>query len=199
MTVVIGLTGSIATGKSTVSNMIRELNIPIVDADKIARAVVNPGENAYKQIVEAFGEEILQTDGAIDRKKLGTIVFSNKEMREKLNNIVHPEVRRMMLQQRDECIQNNSKAVVLDIPLLFESKLTHFVEKTLVVYVDEDVQLKRLMKRDRSVREEALQRMKAQIPVSKKAEMADAVINNNGTLEETREQLHTLLHKWDIL
>ncbi|MRG87668.1 dephospho-CoA kinase [Salinibacillus xinjiangensis] len=199
MTVVIGLTGSIATGKSTVSKMLKELGLPIVDADQISRDVVEPGEVAYQKIVKTFGKEILFEDETINRKQLGSIVFGNEEKRKQLNEIVHPEVRRQMLSQRDQYIQQGYRGVVLDIPLLFESKLTHFVDKIVVVYVNEETQLERLMNRDQSTKEEASQRINSQIPVEEKAAMADAVINNNGTRSETKEQLLELLQKWEII
>jgi dephospho-CoA kinase len=199
LSIVIGLTGSIATGKSTVSNMFRDLGLPVVDADRISREVVEPGEKAYEEIVLAFGEDILLPDGSINRKKLGSVVFTNEEKRKQLNEIVHPEVRKSMLQKRDEYIEKGYNAVVLDIPLLFESKLTGYVDKTLVVFADEEVQLNRLMERDNSSKDEAIQRIQAQIPVKQKAQMADAVINNNGSIEETKEQLIAQLKKWNIL
>ncbi|MCP8617084.1 dephospho-CoA kinase [Salirhabdus salicampi] len=199
MTVIIGLTGSIASGKSTVSNMFKQVNIPVIDADIISREVVEPGEKAYEQIVQAFGQQILLEDGTIDRPKLGKVVFSSEEKRKTLNAIVHPEVRKKMLQLRDHYIKENEKAVVLDIPLLFESKLTHYVEKVLVVYVDEETQLKRLMERDQINKEHALEKIKSQIPVKEKKDMADAVIDNNGTVEQSYEQFINILKRWNIL
>ncbi|ARI76832.1 dephospho-CoA kinase [Halobacillus mangrovi] len=199
MTLVIGLTGSIASGKSTVSNLFTELNIPVVDADQISREVVEPGEPAYEQIVDTFGESILQDDKTLDRKQLGKVVFSDEEKRKQLNSIVHPQVRKEMLNKRDHYISEHYPAVVLDIPLLFESKLTHYVDRVVVVYVSEETQLERLMERDRSSREDAEQRIKAQIPVQQKAEMADAVIDNNGTIEESFQQLKDILHDWNIV
>src|SRR5690625_1329325 len=173
MALIIGLTGSISSGKSTVSAMIKELNIPVVDADKLARDVVEPGEEAYADIVHVFGEEILLEDRAIDRKKLGELIFSHKEKREQLNNIVHPAIRKAMLDERDEYVQKGANCVVLDIPLLFESKLTHFVDKTVVVYVEESVQLDRLMKRDAYSEVEANQRIKSQISMKEKASRSE--------------------------
>lgn len=199
MTVVIGLTGSIATGKSTVSQMFKDYQIPVIDADQISRKVVEPGEKAYSQIVEAFGHDILQEDETLDRKALGAIVFNNEDKRETLNSIVHPAVREKMLAERDFYVSQNEKAVVLDIPLLFESELTHFVEKILVVYVDEETQLNRLMERDESTEEEAKSRIDSQIPVSEKAAKAHQVISNNGTKEETQEQLDAVLRKWEVI
>lgn len=199
MTLVIGLTGSIASGKSTVSKMFSDLNLPVIDADQISRDVVEPGEPAYKQIVNVFGQEVLHEDGKLNRKKLGKVIFSNEDNRKRLNEIVHPEVRREMVLQRDRYKNEDTPAVVLDIPLLFESQLMDYVERTLVVYVDESTQLERLMERDRSASEDALERIKSQMPVSKKAELADAVIDNNGTVEESFQQLKDILHRWDIV
>ncbi|ALX48333.1 dephospho-CoA kinase [Lentibacillus amyloliquefaciens] len=199
MTHVIGLTGSIASGKSTVSLMFDDFNIPVIDADKISREVVMPGEKAYEQIVETFGEGVLYDDKSLDRKKLGAIVFENEEKRQQLNNIVHPAVREKMIERRDAFAASGEKSVVLDIPLLFESKLTHFVDKTVVVYVDEGVQLERLMERDGYSEEEAYQRINAQMPVKEKAALADAVIDNNDSKHDSCRQLESLLRAWDVL
>ncbi|MGM8213806.1 dephospho-CoA kinase [Virgibacillus sp. W0430] len=199
MGIVIGLTGSIATGKSTVSAMISKLSIPVIDADQIARDVVIPGKTAYRSIIETFGEHVLNRDETINRKKLGKLIFSNEEKRRQLNKIIHPEIRKEMLQQRDALIKAGEECVVLDIPLLFESKLMHFVDKIIVVYVDEKTQLDRLMKRDETDYEEAKSRIQAQIPVSKKAEMADAIIDNSQSQQSSYEQLVAILKKWDIL
>lgn len=195
----IGLTGSIASGKSTVSLMFDDYNIPVVDADKLSREVVKPGEKAYEQIIDTFGKDILREDKSLDRKKLGALIFADENKRNKLNSIVHPAVREKMVQRRDGFLQAGSKCVVLDIPLLFESKLTHFVDKTVVVYVDEELQLKRLMERDNYSVEEALQRIRSQMPVKEKAALADAVIDNNGSKFETYEQLEKLLKSWEVI
>ncbi|ASN05027.1 dephospho-CoA kinase [Virgibacillus necropolis] len=199
MALIIGLTGSIASGKSTVSTMFHDYNIPVVDADKISRDVVCPGEEAYQQIVETFGEEILLEDKTVDRKKLGAIIFPDKEKRTELNEIVHPAVRKKMLKQKDDYIAGGANCVVLDIPLLFESKLTHFVDKTVVVYVNKETQLDRLMKRDNSLVADANSRINSQLSLEEKAELADVVIDNNGTKEKTREQLDDLLQVWKII
>ncbi len=196
---IIGLTGGISSGKSTVAEMIKQLGIPIVDADVIAREVVEPNEEAYAQIVQHFGTSILNEDQTIDRKKLGAIVFNDENERKKLNSIVHPAIRQRMKQQKEQYLQEGFVHVVLDIPLLFESKLTYLVEKTLLVYVNEDVQLQRLMARDESTKEEALSRIKSQMPLKEKINLADEVINNNGTVEETKEQLYQILKKWAVI
>jgi dephospho-CoA kinase len=179
--------------------MMRELGLPVIDADEAARAVVEPGEEAYRQIVATFGPDILQMNGEIDRAKLGAIVFNNEQERKKLNAIVHPAVRRKMLAEKEELIRSGAKTVVLDIPLLFESGLTDWVDKVLVVYVDDDVQLRRLMARNGFTEEEAIARIRAQWPLEEKVKRADAVIDNNGTVEQTRRQLLSILQQWDAL
>jgi len=196
---IIGLTGGIASGKSTVARMLLELGIPVIDADQIAREVVEIGEEAYLQIVEKFGEEILQDDKTIDRAKLGAIVFNDEEKRKLLNSIVHPAVRKKMLEQKERYVKKGEKTIVLDIPLLFESNLTHLVDKIVVVYVDEHTQLERLMARNGFSKEEAKARIKAQMPLKEKVAKADAVINNNGTIEQTKKQLLNILKQWDVL
>src|SRR5690625_4107990 len=144
MTLVIGLTGSIGTGKSLIADKFREWSIPVVDADLIAREVVEPDRATYRKIVETFGEEILHDDKTLNRRALGRIVFGDEEKRKQLNAIIHPAIRQEMLQQRDDWVEKGEKCVVLDIPLLYESKLTHFVEKVIVVYVDEAIKLERI-------------------------------------------------------
>jgi dephospho-CoA kinase len=197
MSLIIGLTGGIASGKSTVSRMLLEYGIPVIDADIEARRVVEKGEKAYLQIVETFGEGILATDGEIDRGKLGSIVFHDEEKRLQLNAIVHPAVRDRMNMEKVRLLDAGQTVVVLDIPLLFESKLTHLVEKVLLVYVEENVQLERLMVRNHLSEADALARIQSQMPLKEKLALADEVINNNGSIEETREQLLRILDKWN--
>lgn len=198
MALIIGLTGSIGTGKSTIANKFRDLDIPVVDADLIAREVVEPGKDAYQDIVATFGKEILQNDKTLDRKALGNIVFNNEEKRKQLNAIIHPAIRKEMVRQRDEWVRNGKECVVLDIPLLYESGLTHYVDKVIVVYVDPEIQLQRIMDRDQSTEEEAKSRINSQIPVSEKAKKADAVIDNNRSKEESYRQLKAILEDWGI-
>jgi dephospho-CoA kinase len=199
MALTIGLTGGIASGKSTVTKMLRGLGIPVIDADQVARDVVKVGEEAYEQIIKTFGQDILQENGEIDRAKLGAIVFYNEQERKKLNAIVHPAVRRRMLAEKEAYVQKGAKTIVLDIPLLFESELTHLIDKIIVVYVDDDIQLERLMKRNGFSEEEALARIRSQMPLHEKVKKADAVINNNGTIEETKQQLLQILKEWNAL
>ena len=196
---IIGLTGSIASGKSTVAKMIQSYNLPIVDADVVARQVVEPGTPTLKKIAEAFGDEVIAEDGTMDRAKVGSIIFHNEEMRKILNSIIHPAIREEMLRQRDEFMSYGEKNIFMDIPLLFESKLEHFVEKIIVVSVGEEVQLQRLMERNGFTEEDAKARIATQIPVKEKEQLADAVIHNNGTLEDTAIQLQTILYEWNVL
>lgn len=199
MALIIGLTGGIASGKSTVSNMLKELAIPVIDADVIAKEVVQKDRPAYKDIVRTFGTDILAEDLQLDRIKLGAIVFQDEEKRQLLNQIVHPAVRKEMLAQKDDFLQAGYETVVLDIPLLFESKLTSLVDKVLLVFVDNDIQLERLMARNNFTKEEAEARIRSQLPLVQKVSLADEVINNNGTMEETKEQLLYVLSKWNVL
>lgn len=196
---IIGLTGSIASGKSTVAKMLKDLGLPIIDADQVARLVVEPGTETLSKIAKVFGKDILHENGELDRVKLGNIIFHNPSKRKELNDIIHPAIRKEMLRQRDEWIDKGEKHIVMDIPLLFESRLQHFVEKILVVSVTEDTQLKRLMERNHLSREEAKARIDSQLPLSIKEEGADAVIYNNESLEETRKQLLKALASWDII
>lgn len=198
MASVIGLTGGIASGKSTVSNMLREKGFTLIDADIAAREVVNIGEEAYLAIVKEFGKEILQEDLTINRGKLGAIVFHQEEKRLLLNSIVHPAVRKYMMTKKEEAIASGKNTVILDIPLLFESKLTYMVEKTILVYVEEDIQLKRLMERNHFSEEEAKARISSQMCIKDKISLADAVIDNNGSIKETEKQLNMLIKSWEM-
>lgn len=196
MTLVIGLTGGIASGKSTVANMLIDKGITVIDADIIAKQAVEKGMLAYRQIIDEFGEDILLENGDIDRRKLGALVFTNEQKRLALNSIVHPAVREEMLKRRDESIANQETFVVLDIPLLFESKLESLVDKIIVVSVTKELQLERLTKRNQLTEEEALSRIRSQIPLEEKVSRADNVIDNSGTLEETKQQLEEILSCW---
>lgn len=196
---IIGLTGSIASGKSTVAKMMTDLGLPIVDADVVARDVVEPGTETLKIIAQNFGDDILLEDGHLNRPKLGDIIFHEPAKRKILNDIMHPAIRAEMLRQRDALIAAGEKHVVMDIPLLFESKLQHFVERILVVSVKEEVQLRRLMERNALSKEDALARIHSQLPLSVKEKGAHAVIYNNEKLENTEEQLKKILTYWEVL
>lgn len=196
---VIGITGGIASGKSSVSTFIKELGFSVIDADVVAREVVEPGEEAYHEIVKEFGESILMPEGDINRAKLGDLIFNNEDKRLKLNSIVHPAVRKRMRELAEKAFQDGAETVFMDIPLLFESKLTFMVEKTLLVYVDEAIQLARLMNRNSLSEKDALARIASQMPLKEKKALADAVVDNNGDLEETKEQVRRVLTNWNVL
>jgi dephospho-CoA kinase len=198
MSLVIGLTGGIASGKSTVSNMFKEMDITVVDADVEARLAVMKGEPAYFKIIDEFGEDILLANGEIDRQKLGSIIFHQEEKRQILNEIVHPEVRKRMRDQVEKAIKNSEEVVVLDIPLLFESKLTYMVDKTLLVYVNDETQLKRLIDRNNLSAEDAGARIRSQMPLSDKIRLADAGIDNNGSIADTKKQLLEILTQFGV-
>ncbi|CAG9619595.1 dephospho-CoA kinase [Sutcliffiella rhizosphaerae] len=195
---IIGLTGGIASGKSTVANMFRDKNIPVVDADIVAREVVEIGTNTYKQLVETFGNEILNSDRSLNRPKLGSIIFQDEEKRKQLNNIMHPAIRSKMKEQTKQYIEKGHETVVMDIPLLFESKLTHLVDKIVLVFVNEKTQLKRLMNRNELSEKEAVDRISSQMPLKDKVALSHAIIDNNDTLSYTKQQLEEILQEWHI-
>jgi dephospho-CoA kinase len=194
---IIGLTGSIASGKSTVSKMLKEKGFPIVDADEIARLVVEPGSPVLVEISRIFGQEIVHNDGSLNREKLGARIFGNAEERQKLNSIIHPAIRKEMLRQKEQWISMGSNTVILDIPLLFESKLQSYVDKIIVVSVTPEIQKERLIARNVLSEEEADERIRSQLPIKEKELSADAVLRNNGTVEETEIQLTEVLSKWN--
>ncbi|TMW71898.1 dephospho-CoA kinase [Alteribacter natronophilus] len=196
---IIGLTGGIASGKSTVSSMFGKWDIPVVDADRIARDVVEPGQPAYGKIVRAFGEEVLFEDGTLNRKALGSIIFNDEEKRNTLNSIVHPAVREEMKRQRDDWLHRGYAHVVLDIPLLIESELDYLVDKSLLVYVDEQTQLTRLMERDQAGEADARSRIRSQMPLGDKRARVNETVDNTGTVAETEEQVKNVLAKWGVI
>lgn len=195
---IIGLTGGIATGKSTVATMMRQEGIPVVDADVIAREVMEIDGAAYNKVVQTFGREILDADGSINRALLGERIFSDEVMRLKLNSIVHPVVRSELVAKAEAYQREGHEHVVMDIPLLYESELFYLVDKVLLVYVTPELQLERLMSRDQAGMEQARSRMNAQMPIDEKVERADAVIHNHGTQEETRGELRRIIKLWNL-
>lgn len=196
---VIGITGGIASGKSSISQYIEELGFTVIDADLASRAVVEPGQEAYTEIISVFGEELLLPDQSIDRAKLGAIIFHEEEKRLLLNRIVHPAVRKWMIAQKESAFQNGQRTVFMDIPLLFESKLTHMVDKTILIYVDADIQVARLMKRNQLSEDDAMARINSQMPLAEKIALADATVDNNGPLEATKLQTRNILKEWGII
>lgn len=192
----IGLTGSVATGKSTVSKMIQKAGIPLVDADIAARKVVEPGTEGLAEIVAYFGKEILLADGSLNRPKLADIIFKNEEKRQKLNEITHPRVKDYMLAERKRFLAAGEKVVFFDIPLLFESHLESLVDQIVVVWVTPETELKRLMERNNLTKEAALARINSQMGIDEKAKKADFVINNNESLEKTEKQVSAIIDRF---
>lgn len=198
----IGLTGGIATGKSTVTNIIRNRGYEVIDADIIARRVVEIGKPAYFEIVKNFGDEILCKDNSINRKKLADLIFNNSELREKLNNIVHPRVFKEIASEIIKLCKYNN-IVFLDIPLLFEtieSISTYDIsfDEVWLVYTDSHIQLRRLMDRDNVSEEEALLKINSQISMDKKMKMATRIIYNNGDYMELERNVDLLLKELEL-
>ncbi|MGG3453781.1 MULTISPECIES: dephospho-CoA kinase [Paenibacillus] len=186
----IGLTGGIATGKSTVSRMLAGLGAAVLDADVIAREIMEPGHPVLAAVRERFGQGVLHPDGTLDRKKLGEIVFSHPEERIALESLTHPAIRSEMKQRLDELEQEDPlRLVVADIPLLYESGLDPLYEEIMVVYVPRELQMSRLIQRDGLSREAAEQRLSAQMDIEVKKERADILIDNSGGLDETKRQI----------
>ncbi|WP_054023763.1 dephospho-CoA kinase [Bacillus sp. FJAT-28004] len=187
---IIGLTGGIASGKSTIASMLVERGALLVDADQVAREVVLPGEPALEAIASTFGQAVLETDGSLNRKALGEIVFRDKESLAKLEAITHPAIRARMQQTiHTYAEQFPERLVIADVPLLYETKQENLYEGILVVYVPAEVQKKRLMERNNLSEEEADRRIALQMDIEQKRQHADWVIDNSGSLEETQHQL----------
>ncbi|PID03979.1 MULTISPECIES: dephospho-CoA kinase [unclassified Sporosarcina] len=196
---IIGLTGSIASGKSTVANMLREKGYPIVDADVIAREVVEPGSPLLDKIQRTFGKEVLREDGTLNREQLGAIIFGNQKKRQQLNELMHPAIRGRMVNQKEDYLTQGYQTVIMDIPLLFESRLQDYVEKIIVVSVTKQIQKQRLMARNEWTEAEADARIASQLDMDSKEQGADAVIYNNETLDETEKQLDAILENWQAV
>jgi dephospho-CoA kinase len=185
---IIGLTGGIGSGKSTVSDILRELGATVVDADEGARVVVQPGQPALAEIRDRFGAEVLAADGSLDRDRLADMVFKDERAREDLNAITHPRVRAWMAEQMRAAAEAGAPAVVLDIPLLFESGLTAGLDDIVVVWAPVESQFKRAV--GRGLRgDDVRARIKAQMPLDEKRKLATMVIDNSGTKARTRRQV----------
>lgn len=187
---IIGLTGGIACGKTTVARMLVSRGAKMVDADVIAREVVLPGSPVLDQVAVRFGQAVIQEDGSLNRKKLGEIIFEDAVAKKDLESLLHPPIRRLMWERMhvlDEA--DPSGLVVVDIPLLYESGLETKFEEIMVVYVPRVIQLKRLMERDGLGREQAERRLEAQWPIDRKKALAHILIDNSGTLEQTEAQI----------
>lgn len=185
--IVAGLTGGIASGKSTVSVFLEDAGAVIVDADRIARKVVQKGRPAWREIVDTFGPSILLPDGEINRILLGDIIFNDPARKQVLNRIVHPDVILETATRLAEIEKNQpDRVVILDVPLLIESGMDAGLSDIIVVYVPESVQIQRLMQRDALTEEQALARIRSQMPIEEKKKRATIVIDNSGSRENTR-------------
>jgi dephospho-CoA kinase len=193
----VGLTGGIASGKSTVARMLAELGAIVIDFDEIAHEVEAPGMPAWKAIVDHFGEGVLGEDRMIDRRKLGAIVFADHDKLALLNRLVHPAVLAEWEARIDRIRREQPEAVVLsDIPLLVEAGLRDRVDWVLMVHIPPEEQIRRLMERNGWSREEAGARLASQMPIDEKLTWADRVIRNDGPIEQTRQ---TVLQLWEEL
>lgn len=196
---VIGLTGGIACGKSTVSEMFLNCDRKVIDSDKISKSILDIDSSGYQEVIEAFGKEIVLPSGHINRKRLGEIIFNDNEKRQILNSIVHPKVvdgikRRIQLYDLE-----GEDYVVVDIPLLFEAKLEYLVDFVVCVKVEKEIQIERLMTRDGVTEELALKKISSQMPLEEKCSRADEVIDNSNSILDTKKQLIEILKKRDIV
>ncbi len=199
MTKVVGLTGGIGSGKTTVSQMLEKLGALVIDADAIVHELQAPNSPALEEIAAAFGAGLIGSDGGLDREALGAIVFRDSEARQRLNAIMHPKVGAEVARRLAAARDSGVPLVVLDIPLLFEGRrkgrggasLLDF-DSTVVVWVPEEVQVERQLQREDYGREEALRRIRSQLPLEEKKGMADFVIDNSGSLEETEQRVRDI-------
>ncbi|VVB11756.1 unnamed protein product [Arabis nemorensis] len=190
---IVGLTGGIASGKSTVSNLFKASGIPVVDADVVARNVLKKGSGGWKRVVAAFGEEILLPSREVDRPKLGQLVFSSDSKRQLLNKLMAPYISTGMFWEIIKQWAKGAKVIVVDIPLLFEVKMDKWTRPIVVVWVSQETQLKRLMERDGLSEEDARNRVMAQMSLDLKRSKADVVIDNNGSLDDLKQQFNNVL------
>ena len=193
MTKIIGLTGGIASGKSTVSALLRQAGIPVIDADQVARQVQRPGSVALDKLAAAFGPAIIAPDGSLNRQQLGQRVFDDPAARQELDRIVQPLIKDTIWQAVDNLRRQGVANVVLDVPLLFEAGYDTDCDLVVVVRVSPATELRRLMARNGYSRAAAQARIAAQLPLSVKVAKADVVIDNDGSLEETRRQVAQLV------
>ncbi|MBN2381482.1 dephospho-CoA kinase [bacterium] len=189
----IGLTGGIASGKSLVASLFRECGCRIIDADQIAHDLIRSDQKGYKPLIEAFGPDICTTDGEIDRPRLGAIIFHDQAKRHLINSILHPLIRAEMRRLfRLYAKQDPSNPIIHDIPLLIETGLYKTMDIIILVYLDRQVQLERLVRRDGLSTEAATQLLEIQMPLDHKRPFATHIIDNNGSVEHTRSQVQTL-------
>ena len=188
----IGLTGGIASGKSTVLTYFKDKGIPYIDADIVAREIVEPGTEGLKAIVDTFGSNVLQDDGTLNREALGAIVFHNEEKRQLLNSCLKTHIRNRIMELTSQYEQGNTPILIYDIPLLIEGEWYTMMDEVWLVYVNETTQIERLMSRNGYTREDALARINSQMRLDDKCAYADIIIDNNGTPHDLTVQLNTI-------
>ncbi|RJO64695.1 MAG: dephospho-CoA kinase [Candidatus Omnitrophota bacterium] len=191
--IVIGITGSFGSGKTTVAGFFKSWGAAVIDADKIGREFLVPGSAAYRRVVSVFGDSILLPDKDIDRNKLASLVFKKHRLRNELNRITHPLIIRRI---KKEIKESPRKTIILDAPLLLEAGLRPIVDKLIVVTARRDIQIRRIQKRSALAEEAILRRIRSQIPLHKKRKMADFIIDNNGTLKNTKKQAELIRRLW---
>ena len=190
---IVAITGSVATGKTTAAKTLSKLlGAEVIDADKIVHEFLKPGGEIWRKVIGAFGRDILKSNSHIDRKKLGRYVFSNNSRRKKLEQIIHPAVKKNIKEKIKQFKKNKTKWIIIDIPLLFEAKMEQVADKIIVVARSEDAQIKTLQKQKGLSVEEARKRIKSQIPLSQKMKRAHFVVDNNGTLREMKNQVRKI-------
>jgi len=192
MSFVLGITGSIATGKSTVVNIFKEYGFPVVDADIIAREVVKPNTAGLKKVVETFGSSVLCSDGSLNRKQLGQIIFNDTKKRQTLNALLAPFLQEAIIEQIKRA-SNAASLVIADIPLLYEAGYDKYMDQVAVVYIPEDLQVQRLMKRDRITEKEAQKKVASQLSIEEKKKRADIIFDNQESLSSIRQQIFSWL------
>ncbi len=190
---IIGLTGGIASGKSTVSEMFSEATIPVICADELAHAAVNTGSPALDAIRAVWGSDVIDSAGGLDRVKTAKIVFNDPAARKQLENIIHPEVMRRTIEYARELKRLGHDLVVVDVPLLLESNWEPMFDAIVLVYAPREVQMRRLIHRNSMNREEASLRLQAQMDIEKKRDLSDFIIDNAGTSENTKSQVTSLV------
>lgn len=186
---VVGLTGGIASGKSTVSLMFREAGIPVICADELAHEVVKPGSAALDKIRQRFGDEFIDSEGNLNRAAMARLVFKDKNKRKNLESIIHPRVAEEQGKLIRQFAAQGHNIVVVDVPLLYESGLEESFDMILLAYVPPEAQIQRLIARDQVTDKEARSRLDAQLPIDKKRKLAGRIIDNTGSVEHTREQV----------
>ncbi|HCQ91327.1 MULTISPECIES: dephospho-CoA kinase [unclassified Clostridium] len=192
-TIVVGLTGGIGSGKSTVSNMLIERNIPVIDADKISREVLIIYPEVLWSIKKEFGEEFFDENDNLDRKKLGAMIFSNEIFKKKLENIIIPYIKKEIFDKIEKYVKAGEKFCIVDAPTLIENNLHKYMDEVIVIVVNEKIQIKRVMARDSLSKKDALNRINSQMPLKEKLKYATYTIDNSDTLSHTEEQLDNII------